>query len=399
MKAALIRVLAGIMAAIALAVPMPGYPQAPVPFSPPQLDQMLAPIALYPDPLLGQVLMAATYPLEVVAAARWLQEPGHAGIQGDQLAVALQSEDWDPSVKSLVPFPQILGMMNGQLGWMQQLGDAFMAQQADVVDSVQRLRAKATAAGTLYSTPAASVSSDGTTTTIEPADPQFVYVPAYDPATMYGDWPSPEYPPDYFPPYPGYGSPVAGGIDFGFAVSVVIPLWGWDRFDWRRHRIHIDADRYNAINRYGIERDRQPRTTSTTWEHDPLHRRGVAYRDQQSWQRAHANPGGTPDARRPFRGFEGTPSVPPSAPPAVPRQGGHVFAAEPTARPAPVQSSPPPAPIFGDIGRGHDARRESERGRASRESAAPAHREPAAAPRPVEPFRGTAGGRPGRRER
>ena len=137
-------------------------PEAEVPAPPPpaetlslfkaeQLDQLLAPIALYPDALLAQILMAATYPLEVIKADRWLQDPSHAYLRGDQLAGAIEAEAWDPSVKSLVPFPRILRMMDGELDWTEQLGHAVMAQQADVMDSIQRLRHQAAAAGTLWS--------------------------------------------------------------------------------------------------------------------------------------------------------------------------------------------------------------------------------------------------------
>jgi hypothetical protein len=116
-----------------------------------QLDQLLAPIALYPDALLAQILMAATYPLEIVKADRWLQDPAHANSQGDQLAAAIEAETWDPSVKSLVPFPRILRMMDGALDWTDQLGNAVVAQQGDVMDAIQRLRHQAAAAGTLWS--------------------------------------------------------------------------------------------------------------------------------------------------------------------------------------------------------------------------------------------------------
>jgi hypothetical protein len=116
-----------------------------------QLDQLLAPIALYPDALLAQILMAATYPLEVVKADRWLQDPAHANLQGDQLAAAIEAEAWEPSVKSLVPFPRILRMMDGELDWMEQLGNAVVAQQGDVMDAIQRLRHQAAATGTLWS--------------------------------------------------------------------------------------------------------------------------------------------------------------------------------------------------------------------------------------------------------
>ncbi|HUW36654.1 MAG TPA: DUF3300 domain-containing protein [Rhodocyclaceae bacterium] len=422
MRAALFRILAGIVTAAALIVPTAAYPQAPAPFSAQQLEQMLAPIALYPDPLLGQVLMAATYPLEVVEAARWLEDPGNASLGGDQLAAALQSEDWDPSVKSLLPFPQILRLMNSQLGWTQQLGDAFLAQQAEVMDAVQRLRAQARAAGTLASTPEAVVSWDGTITSIEPANPQIVYVPVYDPLTIYGVWPYPDYPPYYFP-YPGYGPLIVGGISFGYAIHIVVPLWGWDNCDWHHHRIRIDDDRFNAI-----ARDGRPRATSPTWEHDPFHRRGVAYRDQRSRQRFLGNPAGSPETRRPYRGFDGAvPIAPPAVRPGIPapkppaareprrepgreRRPAPPAVPAPPAPPAPARVAPRQAPVqpgqprppsgFGDIERGRDVRREAERGRASRGTEAPpARREPAAAPRKSGPQERAPAGRGGRRER
>jgi hypothetical protein len=124
-----------------------------------ELDQLLAPVALYPDQLLGQILMASTYPLEVVEAARWVEDPNNARLKGDQLAAALQGKDWDPSVKSLAPFPQILRMMDDRLDWMQKLGDAFLAQQNEVMDSVQRLRRQAEEAGTLQSSPQQTVTT------------------------------------------------------------------------------------------------------------------------------------------------------------------------------------------------------------------------------------------------
>ena len=126
-------------------------PEAPAIFKAEQLDQLLAPIALYPDALLAQILMAATYPLEVVKADRWLQDPSHANLRGDRLAEAIEAETWDPSVKSLVPFPQILRIMSQELDWTEQLGNAVVVQQPDVMDAVQRLRHEAAAAGTLWS--------------------------------------------------------------------------------------------------------------------------------------------------------------------------------------------------------------------------------------------------------
>ena len=130
-------------------------PAAPV--APQELDAMLAPVALYPDPLIAQILMASTYPLEVVEADRWLQEPANTGLKGAQLMSALDQQPWDPSVKSLVPFPQILRMMDSNLDWTERLGNAFLADQAAVMDSVQRLRQRAEATGELMSSPQQTV--------------------------------------------------------------------------------------------------------------------------------------------------------------------------------------------------------------------------------------------------
>ncbi len=244
--------------------PAPSVPlSAAPPFSPQQLDQMLAPIALYPDPLIAQILMAATYPLEVVEADRWLQVPANASLQGDELTAALQAQPWDPSVESLVPFPQILKMMDDNLEWTEKLGDAFLAQQTDVMDSVQRLRRSAEATGGLAATAQQMVTTQYGTVDIEPASPAVVYVPCYNPALVYGAWPWPEYPP--------YGW-ACGGFPW-IGVPVVYPLWGWSHWRWRHHRLDIDPHKFNAINPH------RPPVRSAIWQHDPVHRDGVPYRD------------------------------------------------------------------------------------------------------------------------
>ncbi len=276
----------------------PGYPppadqppqqQAAPLYDGAQLDQLLAPIALYPDQLLGQILISATYPLEVVEAARWLQDPNNAALRGDALAQALDQQDWDPSVKSLVPFLGVIQMMNEQLQWTQKLGDAFLAQQGDVMDSVQRLRHEAWNNGRLQSTPQQVVTSNGPDIVIEPADPNMVYVPYYDPNVVFGAWAYPDEPPYYFAPPPGYVyGPVVAGIGFGVGYGVFGPFWGWDDFDWRRHRVHIDRDRFRDMDRFHHDKD-----VGDTWQHDPEHRRGVAYHDpvsQQRFMRANVNP-------------------------------------------------------------------------------------------------------------
>ena len=167
-----------------------------------ELDQLVAPIALYPDTLLAEVLMASTYPLEVVQADRWATE--NKTLKGDQLKAAVDKQSWDDSVKSLVATPSVLAMMSNKLDWTQKLGDAVLAQQPDVMDAVQRLRTKAQANNKLASTKEQKVSvtqqQSKQVIVIEPAEPDTVYVPYYDPAVVYGDWPYPAYPPYYFPP-------------------------------------------------------------------------------------------------------------------------------------------------------------------------------------------------------
>jgi Protein of unknown function (DUF3300) len=222
----------------------------PTTFNPEQLDALLAPIALYPDALLTQILMACTFPLEIVEASRWLEQPGNAELQGDALTQALASQSWDPSVKSLVPFPQVLSMLNSNLSWTQQVGYAFATQQADVMNSVQRLRAQAEQAGTLQSTAQQSVTSEQGAIVIQPADPQVVYVPVYNPSVVYGAWPYPALPPVYFPPPPGYvaANAFVSGLAFAAGVAVVGSLWGWAQPSWYRGNVNVNVNRYNTIN-------------------------------------------------------------------------------------------------------------------------------------------------------
>jgi len=167
-----------------------------------ELDQMLAPIALYPDALLSQILMAATYPAEVVEAARWSRR--NPGLNGDRAVRAVERMDWDPSVKSLVAFPQILMLMDEKLDWTERLGDAFYAQQADVMDSVQYLRQKAYVAGNLGSTEQLRVDRQGQAIVIELANPELIYVPYFNPTVVYGTWWWPAYQPIHWASWPGY---------------------------------------------------------------------------------------------------------------------------------------------------------------------------------------------------
>lgn len=251
------------------------------PFTTEQLDQMLAPIALYPDALLSQVLMAATYPLEVVEAARWSQ--ANPNLKGDAAVAAVKDKSWDVSVKSLVAFPQTLQMMSNQLDWTQKLGDAMIGQQKDVATAVQRLRAKAQAAGNLKSTPQQTVttqSSGGASAiVIEPANPELLYVPYYNPAWAYGAWPYPAYPPPYYPPPPNYGAALMTGMMFGLGVAAGAAMfggwhWGYGGGGWGNSYTTVNVNRAtNITNNFNADRYRNGQ-----WSHDPAHRDGVPYR-------------------------------------------------------------------------------------------------------------------------
>ena len=216
--------------AVLLLVPMTALAQtsetaAPKPdlLKPEELDQLVAPIALYPDPLLAEVLMASAYPLDIVQADRWLRS--HKNLKGDQLKAGLAKEDWDDSIKSLAATPDVLAMMSEKLDWTEKLGDAVVDQQPDVMDAIQRLRAKAQANNKLTSTKQQTVKVDQVqgrqVIAIQPTDPDTVYVPYYDPAVVYGAWPYPDYPPYYWPPppYVGYGL-LAGGLAFGAGYAL-----------------------------------------------------------------------------------------------------------------------------------------------------------------------------------
>jgi hypothetical protein len=233
-----------------------------------QIDQMMAPIALYPDALLAQILMASTYPFEIVQAARWLK--ANPGKTGKALEDALQTQTWDPSVKSLVAIPKVLQMMDEKLDWVQQMGDAFLAQREAVMDSVQRLRAKASAAGKVQTTKEQKVStqvvSGKTVIVIEPANPQTVYVPVYNPAVVYGAWPYPAYPPyPYYPP----GYVVGSALAFTAGVAVGAALWG--NCNWGSNNVNVNVNNFNSFNRTNI--------SNNNWQHDAGHRQGVPYRD------------------------------------------------------------------------------------------------------------------------
>ncbi len=252
-------------AALVLATACPAYVQQVDPSTVPlpavgakasaqELQQLVAPIALYPDELAAQILAASTYPNEVVEADRWVQQ--HSDLKGQALAEEADKQSWDDSVKALVPFPSILANMDKNLSWTSSLGDAYVNQQQAVMDAIQVMRQRAQQSGSLKGTPQQTVTTQGQTIIIEPSNPEVVYVPEYDPWLVYGTplvaWPG-------WYPVPGifYPGPVVGfGLGFGIGYFGGFG-WGWNHwgFDWRHHDILFDHDRYVSHSRIFARRD------------------------------------------------------------------------------------------------------------------------------------------------
>lgn len=274
-------------------------------FSQQELDQMLAPIALYPDQLLSQILMASTYPLEVVEAARWSK--GNPDFRGDDAVRAVQQLDWDPSIKSLVAFPQILRVMDEKLDWTERLGDAFLGQEPQVMNTIQDLRQKAYAAGNLRSSDQIRVVPEGQTIVVEPANPEIAYVPYYDPTVVYGPWWWSAYPPIYWAPWPGYyvSSGFAPGFAWGVGIAIATEFF-FGNFDWNHRRVNV----VNANNYYYNRNERHERNAArkvnilpSVWQHDPDHRRGVPYRELSLHQRYGRATGSSGEWHN-FRGYD-----------------------------------------------------------------------------------------------
>ncbi|MGA7790459.1 MAG: DUF3300 domain-containing protein, partial [Xanthobacteraceae bacterium] len=314
------RALAALAAALLIPLPQTVVAQTAPPQTPPaaqpasastqqllsdgQLDALVAPIALYPDALLSEVLMASTYPLEVVEADRWAKD--NKNLKGDALKAAVDQQSWDDSVKSLVATPAVLDMMSTKLSWTQQLGDAVLAQQPDIMDAIQRLRSKAQANDKLASNKQQTVStqqqSGREVIVIAPAQPDTVYVPYYDPAVVYGPWPYPAYPPYYWPA-PGYIA--AGLLATGLAFGAGYALGRWagggywgGGFNWGGNNININRNvNINNINR----------GNGNNWVHNPAHRQGVRYNNPNvaaKFGGNRANAGGVQN-RMDFRGRGG----------------------------------------------------------------------------------------------
>lgn len=258
-----------------------------------QLQQLVAPIALYPDSLVAQILAASTFPAEVVEADRWVQ--AHPDMQGDDLARAVDHQPWDPSVKALTAFPSVLGNMDKNLSWTSSLGDAYYNQQRDVMDSIQEMRQWAQEAGNLKNSPQQTVTSRGSTITIEPANPDVVYVPAYDPWLVYGGpveaWPG-------WYQYPGiwYDGPyLSFGIGFGIGCYGGYG-WGWHHWgsDWHGRSVTYNHDRYYSRSRTFYKRNNYYRDEDGRG--GTSHLRGGGYGGHQG----HAEQPGA--STRPFNG-------------------------------------------------------------------------------------------------
>jgi hypothetical protein len=346
------RALIGLLVFL-MAVPAPVFAQNYIPvFKQEELDQILAPIALYPDSLLAQILMASTYPIEVVQADRWVR--ANRGLPPEALNDALDRQSWDPSVKALVPFPNILSMMSEKIDWTQQVGDAFLAQEPDVMESIQRLRERAYLAGNLRSSQQLAVSRQGGIIVIEPANPQVVYVPVYSPVVVYGRWRYPAYPPAVIYPYPPPGAVIAAGIiTFGVGIAIA-SAWnhGWGHWDWGHRHVYVNVNRTVNINRTTTVIHKTEMRT-TTWRHDPVHRKGVAYRDPRSREKFEPVNRQAVDQRRDFRGYDQRDRGPGHVGSAVARPAPETrtapHAARPEAKPAPGVARPAPGTRPGSV--------------------------------------------------
>jgi hypothetical protein len=259
---------------------------------PEQLDSLVAPIALYPDPLLAQVLAASTYPLEIILLQRWLEKNSH--LKDKELADAVAKQPWDPSVQALAALPEVVKRLGNDIQWTSDLGNAFLAQQSDVMDAVQRMRKKAQDKGNLKTTEQHKVETkvieQKSVIVIEQANPQVVYVPSYNPVVVYGPAYYP-YPPIYYPPWGYYAATAAVSFGFGVAMGAFWSGgWGWG-CGWGGNDIDINVNnnfnRNTNINRGDRVSQRPSRggDTGRKWSHSPEHRGGTPYRDRATADR------------------------------------------------------------------------------------------------------------------
>jgi Protein of unknown function (DUF3300) len=277
------------------AAPAPPYTQQ----TPEQLQQLVAPIALYPDSLVAQILAASTFPAQVVEADRWVQ--AHPDLKGEALAQAVDQQPWDPSVKALTAFPSVLGNMDKNLSWTSSLGDAYYNQQQEVMDAIQVMRQRAQSAGNLKTTSEQTVTTEGSTIVVQPADPDIVYVPAYDPWIVYG-YPIVAWPGWY--PYPGiwFGGPyLSFGVGFGIGFFGGFG-WGWGNwgFDWHHGYPIYQHERYYSRSNTFYNRNNYYRAGGERGVERNVQRGGSGYRGGEGERFGGAY--NRPAPARPFNG-------------------------------------------------------------------------------------------------
>ncbi len=293
------------ISALLFVPPVPAQAEPAKLLSGQQLDNLVAPIALYPDPLLGEVLAASTYPFEIAEARQWVQD--HPKWKPSKLMKEAKKQDWDPSIQGLVAFPQVMARLSQGVSWTTSLGNAFLAQQADVMQAVQRMRAQAQAAGKLQSTPQEAVTTENrggqAAINIQPANPDVWYVPDYNPAYVWGP---PIY--GYYPPllYPGidigfgWGSGIDLGLYFGGWGGWGWGGWGWSP-DWYGGSIILN---HSFFHRYGFNHFHGDPLGNSAWSHDPAHRLGVPYANREVAGRFAGRDGGGEDGFNSRGGFD-----------------------------------------------------------------------------------------------
>ena len=387
--AALVAALSAMLAAPAAGAPATQEAQAPVQaaaepeeatkLSNDQLDSLVAPIALYPDPLLAQCLVASTYPIDIVAAQQWLAADvqgvstgplkKNSSLEGDALVKAAEQQDWDPSVQALVSLPEALKLLSENIRWTADLGDAFLAQENDVMSAVQRLRAKARDSGKLASTEQQNVETrtveSETIIEIQPSSTEVVYVPSYSPTAIWGA-PIYPYPPMYYPPY-------YGGAYLGFGVGIAIGIgisggWGWN-CGWHGGGNTININNNNNYVSHHNTRNNVNRSGNSNWQHNPQQRGGAPYKDRATASKyGGATRGESPQARQAQAGQRQAQSLdrggPSSRPTTSSWERGSGGASSQVGN-RNVSSSPRGSSAFGGSMSGSQARATSSRGASS----------------------------------
>jgi hypothetical protein len=298
---AILLVTSGNQALFGQQAPQTQQPQDNVKIPADQLDAVVAPIALYPDPLLSQTLVASTYPLEIIQLQQWLEK--NPGLKDQALVDAVSKQPWDPSIKAMAALPDLVKRLSNDIQWTTDLGNAFLAQESDVMNAVQRMRAKAQNNGTLKSDEhqkvETAVENNQSVIEVQQADPNVVYVPSYNPVAVYGPAVYP-YPSIYYPPYYGTGAAIAtGAIAFGSAIALGAFWgggWGWGA-GWGHGSINVNNNNFfnrnNAFNRNNFNR-----TGSNAWRHNPAHRGGTPYANRATANRFGGNTRGNMAGRR-----------------------------------------------------------------------------------------------------